>query len=288
MRQIMSAVAGAALVLGAATAAADSTTDIIIFEKWLPDASGQRWGDSVEIWSVRSDGSGLKQISSGAYDLGASWSPDRNRVAYSRADVGLRVVRLDDLSVLELNPGDRTHSPEWLDDRTLLYVAPGGAEEEFPSAWQLFSIALDDRSVSRVDIGGLKGIFSPTVSPNRKLLAFRALEEGRAKIFVADIEDIAGTRRLVLDEDGYTVGWAPDNSGILVLRESRCAQISVDGKVQRSFAGVEECHLSWSPSGDRIAFQHNGEIWIMDATGKNRRVLSKPTDGSHYHAPVWQ
>lgn len=279
---------GAALILAVASVAAAPASESIVFEKWLQDPSGEYWGYFVELWSVRSDGTELRRLTSGEYDTGASWSPDRRRIAFSRSRVGIMVLRLEDLSLTEIKLENKAHDPVWLDSETLLYAAAVGPEEDFSKSWRLFSVSLNDLSPQLLDTGDLQGVFSPTLSADRELLAFRAWEEGRAKVFVAEIADLAQARKAILEEGGYPIAWTPDNTTVAILNDRRCDLVTQMGKVSRSFSNVQECRLSWSPSGEDIVFLHDAELWIMDGKGRNRRLLIKPDDGSHYHGPVWR
>ena len=50
--------------------------------------------------------------------------------------------------------------------------------------------------------------------------------------------------------------------------------------------------LSWSPDGSRLAFiradvGHLSELWVMDADGKNRRMLTRGLEGSGVDHPRW-
>lgn len=277
-----------ALVLAVASVAAAPASDTIIFEKWLPDPSGEYWGYSVELWSVRSDGTDLRRLTSGAYDTGASWSPDRMRIAFSRSDVGIMVLRLDDLSLSEFRLKDRAHDPVWLDTETILYAAAAGPEEDFSKSWRLFSVSLSERSPKLLETEDLQGVFSPTVAADRQFLAFRAWENGTPKVFIAEVADVARTRKAISKGGGFPVAWTPDSTAVAILSDTQCATVTRTGRVSRSFSDVQECQLSWSPSGEHVVFLHDAELWIMDSDGKNRHLLIKPNDGSHYHGPVWR
>src|SRR5688572_30243695 len=46
---------------------------------------------------------------------------------------------------------------------------------------------------------------------------------------------------------------------------------------------------TWSPNGKQVAFHRNGEIFVIDADGKNERRLTSRKPGLHWPAsfPAW-
>jgi dipeptidyl aminopeptidase/acylaminoacyl peptidase len=69
----------------------------------------------------------------------------------------------------------------------------------------------------------------------------------------------------------------PGTPGLIVFSEGgNIFTIAPDGSPplsQLTFNGDSE-HPSWSPSGQRIAFDHAGDIYVMSATGRNVRRLT--------------
>ncbi|HEX6265131.1 MAG TPA: hypothetical protein VF036_07605, partial [Actinomycetota bacterium] len=45
--------------------------------------------------------------------------------------------------------------------------------------------------------------------------------------------------------------------------------------------------VSWSPTGDELAYAFNGEIYAMSADGSNKRRLTNSPDGMGSFAPTW-
>lgn len=274
------------LLLTGTAAPATAADDVIVFEKWLPDEARERWGVSVELWSVGSDGSELRRLTSGAYDIGASWSPDRTRIAFSR-EGQVHVLRLEDLSLVKLATDRTTQFPEWLDDDTLIASSGVGAEE-FPQSWRLLSIDVGTGSSSTLDTGNLVGAFKPELSPDRSRLAFQAWEDGHPKLFLAEVDDLAGTREAILNEGAYPAEWTPDGDVLMIQRGGvTCEAMTLDGQRKKAPVKADECNLAWSPSGGQVVFQVDDSLWIMDSNGRNRRLLVKPDDDARLKGPAW-
>ena len=78
--------------------------------------------------------------------------------------------------------------------------------------------------------------YAPDVSPNGKWIAFASSRSGANKIYV----------------------------------------MKADGTAVRNLSGSEvgEGGPAWSPDGRRIAFERDGDVWVMDADGSNRKNLT--------------
>ena len=72
-----------------------------------------------------------------------------------------------------------------------------------------------------------------------------------------------------------------DGPGVVV---ARAGQLHVDGRVLTR--GFEP---TWSPDGRWIAFQRDGQIFVIDASGRNERRLTTRRPGLHWPAsrPAW-
>jgi TolB protein len=85
--------------------------------------------------------------------------------------------------------------------------------------------------------------YAPDLSPNGKKIAFASLRSGANKIYV----------------------------------------MKADGTAVRNLSGSEvgEGGPAWSPDGTEIAFEKDGDVWVMDADGSNRKNLTNtpPVNG---------
>ena len=144
-------------------------------------------------------------------------------------------------------------------------------------------------------------------SPDRQQIAFMSGRDGDLEIYVmaadgSDVQRLTRHRGL----DGYPV-WSPDGNQIAFVRDtdppatgpvfpSRSRSIYVmnaDGSnVQRLTEFETGGYTSWSPDGERIAFEGNfdgiWEIYVMHSDGSNvQRLTHTPVRDAQSKAPNW-
>lgn len=145
---------------------------------------------------------------------------------------------------------------------------------------------------------------SPAWSPDRKKIAFSSVREGHAEIYIMG-PDGSNLQQLTRTggKDSGNPDWSPDGKRI-VFESNRdrtfpnregdrevydIYAMNADGSdVQRlthgNGFGVSE-NPNWSPEGKRIAFDRNGNIYVMAPDGSNlRRLTRTPAESSH---PMW-
>ena len=198
--------------------------DVIEFEKSVN-------GQNYDLWTVRPDGSDLRQVTSdGGSKRDVSWSPDGNRLLYTRSDAsGGRVftVRLEGGPPTALTPVEPNEpSPVW---------SPDGSQIAF-SGPALTVMDADGSNLHRVtDIGAS----SPDWSPDGRRIAFVGLRQfpkyaspkfgtpGRQDVFIVDAGG-GNLRRLTgpFDDDelygpagGWQPTWWPDGSRLFYVSQ---------------------------------------------------------------------
>ena len=257
----------------------ETGTDVIAFTR---KALGQ-----TGIWTVHSDGSDLRRVTSGTNDVGAAWSPDGSRIAFTRLAVGdydLFVVNADGTGERNVTntPGTDEVIPAWSPDGEWIayHAAPvelrtraggvTGADFEIVATTPDGS---STRNVSRRppapgEIGDRAAAdVKPAWSPDGSRIAFESY-------------------RGVVNSDTYNseLWWMPTDPAA-----------SADDAVQLTETLTSsEWYPAWSPDGSRIAFMrqpHGGsfEIWVMTvAPDGTVAAESKLTDNAkHDHMPSW-
>jgi Tol biopolymer transport system component len=276
--------------VGGCTLGQKANINLIVFEKWLPFPDGHSWGKEVELWIVRSDGTGLERLTSGFRDEHTAWSPDRQRIAFVRNGRVL-VLNVKDRTLRELTFPARYPSaayPQWISNGAIVYSVLAGDEEDNRRKWRLHTYSFETETAFLMPAGGLSGVFIAKVSPNLQFITFHASDGIRDSLYLADARDITKTRRILLEENVYPETWTPDSKSIVFFYWGACSVVNTDGRVNGFFAtDVDECNLSWSPDGRSIAFQHKNAIWIMDSEGKYKKSLVEPTDNAHLRSPAW-
>ena len=113
--------------------------------------------------------------------------------------------------------------------------------------------AQQKRPITFDDFAAVRAVGDPQPSP-----------DGRSVLYVVRTVDVAANRRV-----------------------ARTYIIPFTGGTPRAFPGseVSATEARWSPDGKRIAYIADGQLWVGDPDGANRRQLTKLTGGAT--GPVW-
>jgi Tol biopolymer transport system component len=224
-------------------------------------AFGIERGSLSSIYTVRSDGTGLRRLTvpPTRQDLGGDsgpvWSPDGRRLVFER------------------------NLPYWGDDRFQLAAVPaaGGLSRRLTS-------------------GPYDAM--PTFSPDGRRIAFVRLTRSVADATVSLYTiDRLGRHAAPLLSDGVDISpaWSPDGKTIafsrlaeksLPIEQSTLYLADADGSNVRPLAGgsIRGVSPAWSPDGRRIAFvsfaDHNGALCSSDGCPPNGEIYVVDLDGT--------
>ena len=262
--------------------------------------TSDRDGDA-EIFVRRTDGSTVQLTHNRVHDFGASWSPDGQKIAFSRSSgdgTALFVMRADGSSVRRVttpvtNPDGIASSdfvPAWSPSGTQLAFASNRAGGE-PDIWR---VDLDGTHLTRLTRTPVfTGDFNPTWSPDGRWIWF---DSDRVGVFNREIyrmrPDGTDVRRMTTTAD--VDDGAPDVSpdGRTVVFTSMRANggqdlftMKADGTGVRPLgtptADRDEVFPAWNATGTRVLYwrfssidEPTEDIWVIDADGTDRRRLT--------------
>jgi TolB protein len=264
-------------------------------------------GASRQLFTINSDGSGLRQVTRLAGAEQPDWSPDSERIAFdvpAGGRPGIFTVRRDGsgLRKVALAPTGSSAAPAYSPDGDAL------AFEQKAGAAGIFVAAADGsspRRVTRASATAEARDTASTWSPDGTRLAFtRVRRAGEAAIHVVGI-DGSGLRRLTpWSLDASAASWSPDGSKLVFEsystphpgKSANLFTISPDGgaMTQLTHFGGGKTHAfgpAWSPDGTKIVWHKIGprldQLFVMDAGGANHRQLTHLPGNARPSHPDW-
>jgi Tol biopolymer transport system component len=267
---------GCAALIPATTPETDALLNLgglILFENDAVTASNPE-GDS-EIYVVRPNGTGLKQLTRNAGDDGdPSWSPDGKRIVFASTRDGV------------LFPGD-----------------------DFPVG-EIYVMRADGSNQTRITNDQADDYY-PEWSPDGRRIVFNSnrhdVYQRYLNIYTMDPDGSDVIRVTTSPEliDDWRPGWSPDGRQIVFERRDYVADdtseiyvIGVDGSGEQNLtnnSAARDAMPAWSPRGNLIAFASNrdapggnyfdGDIYVMEPDGSNPRRLTNTTESESF--PQW-
>lgn len=244
-----------------------------LFEQGEPDLTLR----SLDVWTVRSDGGGLRNVTRDGSASAPTWSPDGRRLAFGRGD-GVYVVRPDGSRRVRVarkdDPGTAVWSP---DGRRLAFAVPG----------ELRVVASNGRGGRLVARGAASGS-SVSWSPDGRLLGYSGARG-------ATLVPWRGGRPRVLGKAFVETAWSPDGHWLALVREGAAREAGVfllrtaGGKPRRLTRGLDT-ELAWSPDSRKLVFRRGlliGDVYVVDVEGRGLRNLTR-TRQLDEREPAWR
>jgi Tol biopolymer transport system component len=313
--KIVFALQGALWSLPSGGGAAKRLTDPLL-EPSRPDYSRQ--GDAIvfqaykagtfHIWTIRPDGSGLRQLTEGhGDDREPRWSPDGTKVAFAsdRAFKGSY-----DIWVVEVASGKLTQWTSSAEDEYEPAWSPGGTEIAFVSGTGTNGTsiqAVHENGERRTLITAPAGahLDSPSWSVDGAKVSYTQLVPGKSELFVSGAhvgtaEDvfpfpatwIAGGK-LLYAADGQIQISTPGSGNTIQVPFSvqfalhraayRHKHFVLEPAAAKPTTGIVGPVLS--PNGKQIVFQALNQIWLLNVgNGKPRQLTDDPF---YKEDPAW-
>lgn len=262
----------------------------------------ERDGADPEIWTMRADGTDLRQLTrNDANDVQPAWSPDGSRLAFSsgRGDDAQIYVMMADGSGLRRvtdRPGVNG-APAWSPDGRRIAFAGDQMTPGHPFDDDIFVIDADGSGLRRL-VGGTGQQADPAWSPDGELVLYSSAPPGGARGLATTGPDGGGPAfPLAVGLDVRRPSWSPDgrrvayddDTGLAVLDGlgARPARLTSAGGL---FADYDP---AWSPDGAEVTFVSdrdgppgNEEIYLVPAGGGPPRRLTEHPESDR--EPAWQ
>lgn len=313
MSRRVSLLARATLVVLLASTAALATTVLLVPEEAeaaFPGKNGRiafvsRQDGDAEIYTIRPDGSGLRQITHNrADDEGPKWSPDGTKLAFwsyrdGDSEIYVKDLRSGQLTQLTHNLESLDYSPAWSPDGTKIVFSTdrhSDEEQEFYAQNLVVMNADGSGQMDLTDPVGWSLEADAEWSPDGSAIVFQRGEDGYYDMWSvdpdgSDLREITHNVGRIMEQ---SPDWSPDGKRIVssFVKEDETVQLwtmDPDGSNKQRLTSIEgeDRYPAWSPNGRKIASvrrfyaqsPNSWDIFIMSADGTHpKNITNTPSE----------
>ena len=279
-------------VVATQTAGGASGTRWIVFSAH-PEGTG-----AAQLFRIQTTGDGIEQITKGKLPATApAFSPNGNRIAFTRLGSGIFVVNLDGSGLHRLTSGKRDVYPVWSrDGKHIAFI------RAYRGEWRISTMSPSGTKLWRLPQAPPAG--RPTWTPDGKAILTAAAGDlvkvdsrtGKVLTYYGMSLDLQTAQTATLSPNRKKVAWVaprvstgPDDCG-----EGPCPQYGLYlGNVPKPHAVRRIINdtgpAGWSPDGKSLVFVARGALTLYAIASKARTAI--PT-GTHVATgdspPAWQ
>jgi Tol biopolymer transport system component len=254
--------------------------------------------EHFQIFTIRPDGSGARQITHAMSAQNPDWSPNGNKIVFELergASAGVALMSASGTGVRILTPKGFQGQPSFSPDGRSIVFERDIADRN-NGVWIMRANGTHKRRVTRSPFGCCDT--DPNFSPDGKLITFvRIKEDGRQQALFAVRPDGSALRRLTPFswEVAIKHDWSPDGKRIVLTtnadfvrpgESANLVTIRPDGsgmtRLTRFSGGTKNAFAgSFSPDGKQIVFRlEQGDkfsLAVVNRDGSRLRSLTKPS-----------
>jgi len=206
--------------------------------------------------------------------------------------VSLKEARTTGPAVKVFNEWDKKHPYSYA-----FSLSSDGTKIAVTHKWDIWVASTDGSEPVQIAIEKPRGHrYSPSWSPDGKMLAYRAYRTEKEKMFRV-ISKPDSEANIILDipfNDECICAWSPDSKKLAFFSEEVVSVITTPGAKSRRILNLKDFgiddiwKLCWSPDGQNLAFissmktSEQNKIWIIPAEGGEAREFATDDLGEKY------